>query len=76
MRTVAAHRRNGVARAMLTHIIREAQNRKYTRLSLETGSQSAFAPARRLYESFGFSYCPPFEGYIEDPNSVFMTKLL
>ncbi len=76
MRTVAAHRRNGVARAMLTHIIREAQNRNYTRLSLETGSQSAFEPARRLYESFGFSYCPPFEGYIEDPNSVFMTRLL
>ena len=76
MRTAAAHRRNGVGRAVLTHIIGEALNRKYTRLSLETGSQDAFKPARRLYESFGFSYCPPFEGYFEDPNSVFMTKEL
>ena len=76
MRTAAAHRRSGVARAILTHIIGEAQNRKYTRLSLETGSQDAFEPARRLYQSFGFNYCPPFEGYFEDPNSVFMTKEL
>ena len=76
MRTAAAHRRSGVGRAVLTHIIGEALNRKYTRLSLETGSQDAFKPARRLYESFGFSYCPPFEGYFEDPNSVFMTKPL
>jgi putative acetyltransferase len=76
MRTAAAHRRSGVARAVLIHIIGEAQNRKYTKLSLETGSQDAFEPARRLYESFGFNYCPPFEGYTEDPNSVFMTKEL
>jgi putative acetyltransferase len=76
MRTAAAHRRSGVARAVLTHIIGEAQNREYTRLSLETGSQDAFEPARRLYASFGFSDCPPFEGYSEDPNSVFMTKVL
>ena len=76
MRTAAAHRRSGVGRAVLTHIIGEALNRKYTRLSLETGSQDAFKPARRLYESFGFRNCPPFEGYHEDPNSVFMTKEL
>jgi putative acetyltransferase len=76
MRTMAGHRRNGVARAVLTHIIAEAAQRGYTRLSLETGSQSAFEPARKLYEAYGFDYCPPFEGYTEDPNSVFMTKLL
>jgi putative acetyltransferase len=36
----------------------------------------AFEPARRLYESFGFSYGPPFGSYREDPNSVFMTRPL
>lgn len=76
MRTARAHQRKGVARAILAHIVREARRREYTRLSLETGSQSAFEPARRLYESFGFSYCPPFEGYSDDPNSMFMTKAL
>jgi putative acetyltransferase len=76
MRTAIAHRRKGVARVILTHLVEEAQKRRYARLSLETGSQSDFEPARRLYESFGFEYCPPFEGYVDDPNSVFMTKIL
>jgi putative acetyltransferase len=61
---------------VLSYIVAEALRRKYTRLSLETGSQAAFEPARRLYEAFGFNYCEPFEGYVEDPNSVFMTKVL
>jgi putative acetyltransferase len=76
MRTSPAFRRQGVAKAMLTYIIREAEQRKYHRLSLETGSMEAFAPARELYESFGFSYCPPFGDYQLDPNSVFLTRVL
>ncbi|MCY8140428.1 GNAT family N-acetyltransferase, partial [Bacillus inaquosorum] len=46
------------------------------RLSLETGSMASFEPARKLYEGFGFQYCEPFADYVEDPNSVFMTKKL
>jgi putative acetyltransferase len=76
MRTSSAHRRKGVARAMLTHIIAEATKRRYHRLSLETGSMPAFEPAQKLYESFGFTYCPPFGDYVDDPNSVFMTRVL
>lgn len=76
MRTASAHRRRGVARAMLEHIIAEARRRSYARLSLETGSMPAFEPARRLYESFGFKYCGPFADYAEDPNSVFLTRTL
>jgi putative acetyltransferase len=76
MRTVAGFRRQGVGRAMLTHIIREARSRSYSRLSLETGSMEAFKPAQLLYESSGFVFCPPFANYVEDPHSVFMTLLL
>jgi len=76
MRTAQAQRRKGVGRAMLEHIIAEARTRSYQRLSLETGSMDAFAPARRLYASFGFTYCGPFAQYSEDPNSVFMTRVL
>ena len=76
MRTSSAHRRKGVARTMLTHIIEEALKRRYHRVSLETGAMEAFAPAQQLYESFGFTYCPPFGDYVEDPNSVFMTRVL
>lgn len=74
MRTARAHRRSGVARAMLAHIVAEARRRGYERLSLETGSMAEFAPARSLYERFGFRYCEPFAGYVDDPNSVFMTR--
>ena len=73
MRTSKNHRRNGVGRAMLTQIILESKKRAYARLSLETGSMKEFDPARRLYASFGFTDCPPFADYIDDPNSVFMT---
>jgi putative acetyltransferase len=72
MRTTFAHRRRGAGRAILEHILREARNRNYRRLSLETGSMEAFAPARRLYESYGFTYCDPFAGYTADTNSVFL----
>jgi putative acetyltransferase len=76
MRTASAHLRKGVAQAMLKHIIKEAQLRGYKKLSLETGSMDAFLPARKLYEKYGFQYCPPFGDYAEDPNSVFMTMEL
>jgi putative acetyltransferase len=76
MRTPDAVRRRGAGRALLAHIIAVARSRDYERLSLETGSLQAFRPAQQLYESFGFSYCPPFGEYIEDPNSVFMSLRL
>jgi len=76
MRTAWSQRRKGVGRAVLAHICMEARRRSYERLSLETGSSDAFAPARKLYETFGFSYCGPFAEYLQDPNSVFMTLSL
>jgi putative acetyltransferase len=76
MRTAFMHRRKGVARAALAHLIEEARRRRYRRLSLETGSNEPFEPARLLYASFGFSDCAPFADYAADPNSVFMTRLL
>ena len=74
MRTDARHLRKGVGRSLLAHIIEEAKARGYRRLSLETGSMESFAPARTLYESFGFSYCGPFGDYTLDPYSSYMTK--
>lgn len=76
MRTDRAHLRKGVASAVLAEIIEESRRRGYARLSLETGSQTAFAPARALYSSFGFEVCGPFGTYVLDPNSVFMTREL
>jgi putative acetyltransferase len=76
MHTAAVSRGKGIGARMLTHIIDDARRRGLTRLSLETGSMAAFAPARGLYERFGFIYCAPFADYVPDPNSVFMTREL
>ena len=73
MRTAEAHLRQGVGTRILEHLLAEARPRSYRRLSLETGSMEAFAPARRLYERFGFEECPPFADYRPDPYSVYMT---
>lgn len=73
MRTTSAARRRGVARRVLDHAIGEARSRGYTRVSLETGPQDFFEPARRLYASFGFTPCGPFGSYGEDPYSAFFT---
>ncbi|MEV7663501.1 GNAT family N-acetyltransferase [Paenarthrobacter sp. NPDC089316] len=76
MRTTASARGRGVATRMLEHIVAEAGRRGYERLSLETGTEDYFAPARRLYARHGFTECPPFADYALDPNSVFMELTL
>jgi len=76
MRTASIHRRRGVAAKLLERILEEAKRRNYKRVSLETGSMDAFAPAHNLYARFGFKECGPFADYTEDPNSLFMTKEL
>jgi putative acetyltransferase len=64
----------GIGRALLNHLIGEARARGMDSLWLETGSSEAFIPALYLYESAGFKRCGPFDTYVEDPFSVFMTK--
>ncbi|KRA44621.1 hypothetical protein ASD72_10785 [Pseudoxanthomonas sp. Root630] len=76
MRTAQTHLRRGVAASMLDHLLAEARRRGYVRLSLETGSMAYFAPARALYARAGFTPCAPFGDYVEDPNSVFMSRAL
>lgn len=76
MRTASAYRGKGVAVKLMEHILSVAAERNYRRLSLETGPQEFFTPARKLYERFGFECCGPFGDYAEDPYSTFMTKSL
>jgi putative acetyltransferase len=73
MRTSRTHLRKGVASFLLRHVISEAKQRGYRRLSLETGSMEYFRPAHALYRNMGFQPCAPFGAYVPDPNSVFMT---
>jgi len=76
MRTASAARGSGVATALLRRVLDEARRRGYARVSLETGSQDFFAPARRLYTRHGFAECGPFGDYVLDPHSVFFTREL
>ncbi len=76
MHVLAEHRGRGLSKAMLHHLITAAQASGLNRLSLETGAQDMFLPARRLYETAGFAVCGPFADYTDDPNSVFMTRTL
>ena len=76
MRTATAARRRGVAGRLLDHVLAESRRRGHTRVSLETGTEDYFAAARSLYLTRGFVECPPFEGYVLDPNSVFLTREL
>lgn len=73
MRTDAAARGRGLGRLLLAHVVAEARTRGYARLSLETGVEDFFAPARALYLAAGFIPTPPFGDYRPDPNSVFLT---
>lgn len=72
MRTADAHLRTGVAATILDHIIAEARRRSYTRLSLETGSGTAFEPALKLYRKYGFIEGRPFDSYAKSPFNQFL----
>ncbi|MCV6593015.1 MAG: GNAT family N-acetyltransferase [Silicimonas sp.] len=76
MHVMKEHRGAGLADALLTRLVEEARAQGFARLSLETGSQSAFAAARGFYRRHGFADCGPFGDYTEDPHSIFMTRMV
>jgi putative acetyltransferase len=76
MHTAEAARGRGVARAILEHLLGVARNRGIHRVSLETGTTAAFAPARALYHSAGFVACGPFDHYQPSEDNLFMTLTL
>jgi putative acetyltransferase len=76
MHTAGAARGRGVGRAMLAHLLGVARARGCRRVSLETGTMEAFAPARALYSSVGFVPCEPFGEYERTKDNYFMTLVL
>lgn len=76
MRTATDRLRSGIASRLLEHIVAEARRTGITRISLETGTDEFFAPARRLYAKFGFTPCPPFGDYRPSEHNTFMTLTL
>jgi len=66
----------GLGQRLMAVLEREARARGMTRLVLETGSNAAYAPARRLYARLGFVPCAKFGPYVDDPFSTCMDKRL
>jgi len=76
MHTAAEARGLGVGRAVLERLLALARERGCSRVSLETGTMDAFAPARSLYAATGFVTCEPFGDYTVNPYSTCMTLTL
>ena len=76
MRATPAYRGQGAGKAILAHLMGEAQRRGYTWLGLETGRPDPFVPARRLYEAHGFAECAAFGDYVSDEFALCMDRTL
>lgn len=76
MRTASHRLREGIAGRLVVFVLAEARAAGFTRISLETGAEEFFAPARALYTRHGFTPCPPFGSYRPDPLSAFLTREL
>lgn len=57
MHTAETARGRGIGRAVMMHLVGVARAQGLRRVSLETGTTPAFAPARALYEDVGFVPC-------------------
>ena len=68
MYVLREHRRNGIARTVLSHLVTRARRLGYERLLLETGDKQTAAVA--LYEASGFQRIETFGNYKDDPTSV------
>lgn len=72
MRTDSRHLRKGVGLSILNHIIAEARQRGYRRLSLETGSGEEFEAALSLYRKRGFENGDTFGDYTPSGFNQFL----
>ena len=72
MRTHPDFLRQGVAAALLEHIMAQACGLGLRQLALETGSGAPFAAALALYERYGFRSGPPFGDYAPTAFNQFL----
>lgn len=72
MKTKLEFLRQGVARALLSHLVDVAKQDGYSDLYLETGTAPEFNPAVALYREFGFDSTAPFANYTESEHSQCM----
>lgn len=76
MRTAPHRQCEGIGARLVPFVLDRAREAGFGRVSLETGTQDFFAPARRLYARHGFVGCEPFGDYRSNPANTFMTRAL
>jgi putative acetyltransferase len=76
MHTLAKSRGLGIGKAMVAHIEEFAKSNGVDRMSLETGTNEAFRPARELYKSLGYESCDAFGDYVLSEDNMCMTKAI
>ena len=76
MHTLAKSRGLGIGKAMVAQIEEFAKDNGVDRMSLETGTNEAFRPARELYKSLGYESCDAFGDYVLSEDNMCMTKLI
>ena len=74
MHTLAEFRGSGIGKAMVAQIEDFARSSGIERMSLETGTNEAFKPARELYKSLGYNSCDAFGDYVLSEDNMCMTK--
>lgn len=74
MRVAPGFLGRGIGRALLNHVIAEAQRRDYDRISLETGTTPPYQPAVALYCSAGFRSCEAFADYQPSRHNQFFMR--
>jgi putative acetyltransferase len=72
MYVIPSSRRQGIGTALLGFLEAQAAARGIRSFRLETGSRQL--EAIDLYSRAGYARCGPFGGYVEDSNSIFMSK--
>jgi len=76
IRVADTFRRKGNGIKVMNHLIDEAKKLNIKKISLETGIGNFFAPARKLFDKFGFKTCEPFAHYKKDPEACYMSLLI
>ena len=76
MHTLTKSRGSGVGKAIVAYIEDFARSSGIERMSLETGTNEAFRPARQLYKSLGYQSCEAFGDYVLSEDNTCMTKLI
>ena len=69
-------RRKGVARGIIEHIVNLGRDAGYTKITVETGRDSAFDSAREFFKFFNFDECKDHENHVVNEDSICMTRSL